>query len=398
MIDFDALEKVVLLFFDTLENFNLENTKSKIGTLFQNVHRIDSKSTFSDAINNNGYTDDQLFICFVHLSHSKGNKGYDDFINSKILKDFPKLRYYFITSALLGEVHKNNTILDVYTYDRFQEKIFSTFIPQSKSEIVGLPEQNKVVPVQSPVPQIDYVIITALEDDEMDKVLLFVEKEGTIPHEKHLIEYGYLKKRKDKRVAYASQLATGMVDAAVLSTEMICLFKPKFVIMAGVLGGKPKKVNIGDVIVATKVFTIDKGKITEAGFQKEIEASDTDSSHITKLKRERTKIITDISISDPTRIKQIEIHFGAVACVRQVIDQKGFFSEHVETVERKTIGLEMESYGVSRACALANGGKTVPIIIKSVMDNTTKKTDNDKTYAAWTSAKVVQYALENDLI
>ena len=399
MVDFDALEKVVLLFWDTPENFNLEATQQKIGTLFQKVFRIDSKTSFESAINSSEFADDQLFICFVHLSHTKSNKGYDDFIDSKILKDYPKLRYYCITSALLGEVHgKNNVVLDVYNYDRFKEKIFSTFIPQSRLEISGKPDVSKPVSHGSAMPQVDYVIVTALEEDEMEKMLPFIEKEGTVQNSKHLIEYGHLKSKKNKRVAYASQLATGMIDAAVLATEMICLFKPKFVIMAGVLAGKPNKVNIGDVIVATKVFTIDKGKTTNGGFQKEIEAQDTDSSHITKIKRQKISIIDKIASSDATRTKRIDIHFGAIACVRQVIDKDGFFAEQIDPVDRKTIGLEMESYGVSRACALANGGQTIPIIIKSVMDNARKKTDHAKTYAAWTSAMVIQHALENDLI
>lgn len=36
--------------------------------------------------------------------------------------------------------------------------------------------------------------------------------------------------------------------------------------------------------------------------------------------------------------------------------------------------------------------------IKVAMDNTKDKVDNAKTYAAWTSAKVVKYILEHDLI
>jgi hypothetical protein len=58
----------------------------------------------------------------------------------------------------------------------------------------------------------------------------------------------------------------------------------------------------------------------------------------------------------------------------------------------------MESYGVKRACELVNDGKTSPLIVKSAMDNTVDKVDEAKTYAAWTSAMVVKYALENNLI
>ena len=58
----------------------------------------------------------------------------------------------------------------------------------------------------------------------------------------------------------------------------------------------------------------------------------------------------------------------------------------------------MESYGIARACELVNDGKSIPIIVKSVMDNTQDKDDNAKTYAAWTSAKFLEYVITNDLL
>src|SRR4051812_36528663 len=97
-IEYEKLERIVILFWDNKENFELEKTQQKIGTLFQSVHLITSLESFKTAIDH--YSDDQQFLCYVHLSHSQDNKGYDEFINSKILRDFPSLRYYLITSAL----------------------------------------------------------------------------------------------------------------------------------------------------------------------------------------------------------------------------------------------------------------------------------------------------------
>ncbi|MGQ3013185.1 MAG: phosphorylase family protein [Flavobacteriales bacterium] len=188
----------------------------------------------------------------------------------------------------------------------------------------------------------DYVIITALEDDEMEKVLPFCVRTGHIDNDKHLIEYGHLATNPDKKIAWASQLTTGMVDASILATEMIIRFNPKFLIMPGVLGGKPKDTKIGDIVVSTKVFTIDKGKLTDKEFKREIESSNTNSSYVTAFKRDRNKILEFIKNNDPTRKTDIAIHFEPIACVRQVIDQKGFFIENISTTERKAIGLEME--------------------------------------------------------
>jgi nucleoside phosphorylase len=181
--------------------------------------------------------------------------------------------------------------------------------------------------------------------------------------------------------------------------------------MPGVLGGKPG-INIGDIIVSNKVFTIDKGKLTTQEIidessdkhtevkivKKEIESVNVSSSYVSKFTREKDNILSFIRKEDVTRKSKVDILFGPVACVRQVIDQKEFFEENILVVDRKAIGLEMESYGIARACELVNNGKTIPLIIKAVMDNTSEKTDNDKTYAAWTSAMFIRYILENDLI
>jgi nucleoside phosphorylase len=276
-----------------------------------------------------------------------------------------------------------------------------------------LPIENYTTPVQSvpnpftelkmnsttPAEQTyEYVIITALEEDEMDCMRDYIEVEGEVDNnQKQLISYGYLKTNPQKRIAFASQHQTGMIDAAILATELLVRFQPKFLIMPGVLGGKPG-INIGDIIVGTKVFTIDKGKLSDSGFQKENESSNSVSSHITTLIRNKKHIIRHIEDADNSRNVRIDIHFGPIACVRQVIDKEGYFEDMISTEERKTIGLEMESYGIHRACELVNNGNTTPLIVKGVMDNTISKTDGAKRYAASNSARFVNYILEKNLI
>lgn len=58
----------------------------------------------------------------------------------------------------------------------------------------------------------------------------------------------------------------------------------------------------------------------------------------------------------------------------------------------------MESFAVVRATELLNEGKTTPIIIKSVMDNTQSKDDDAKPYASWTSAKTLEFILTKEII
>lgn len=398
-LEYDKLEKVVLLFWDEKDNYEKEETKLKIGTsLYKDICNIHDADSFKDALNKHNEPS-QHFLCLVHLSHSKDNKGFYSFKNSKILKEFPGLNYYLITSSRLGDVYGKVDNLEgsyVYTYDSYQEKIFNTFHPQTKYEMLHL--YHKDFEMNINLPQCDYAIITALEEDEMEKVLPMITKDKRVANEKHLIEYGHITAKPEKKIAYASQQATGMVDAAILATELITLFRPKYLIMAGVLGGKPKDVKLGDVVIATKVFTIDKGKISDFGFKMELETANTEGSHITALRRARKEITQYLRKEDNTRDSQIDLHFGSIACLRQVINLEGYFEEEVSAVDRKALALEMESYGVSRACELVNDGKTKALIIKSAMDNTEGKTDKEKPYAAWSSAKFIQYILENDVI
>ncbi len=262
-----------------------------------------------------------------------------------------------------------------------------------KEIIVTMESQN----IENFQEQFDYAIITALEEDEMEKVLPLIQKEGEIKDSEHLIEFGYVKGMPNKRVVYASQHSTGIIDAGILSAELLLRFRPKYLIMVGVLGGEPKETKIGDVIVATKVFTIDKGKYSDLGFQREGNYSSIQSIELKKIARSKLDIENYINGNDPTRSSKIQVHFGPIATVNQVIDIKGYFEKEITPIERKAIALEMESFAVVRACELVNRG-TKPLIIKSVMDNTQGKTDNAKTYAAWTSAKTLEYLLLNDII
>jgi nucleoside phosphorylase len=248
------------------------------------------------------------------------------------------------------------------------------------------------------VTDIDYAIITALEDDEMEKVLPFIDKISEVDNTNHFIEIGVLRGNPNKKIVYASQHNTGMVDASILASELILRFKPKFLIMVGVLGGKPIDTSIGDVVIATKVFEIDKGKINDTGFKKEASMATLTNKEIKKISRSKKQIESHLNSIDETRNTNVKIHFGPIACVNQVIDVEGFFKEEIETIDRKAIALEMESFAVVRATELLNSGRTTPIIIKSVMDNTQSKTDNAKPYASWTSAKTLEFILTKGII
>lgn len=401
---------IILFVFDTKTNF--EKSKKNLGSensSFKRIICIEDDIEFEKEFQLLQET--ELVFMVVHVFYTDSINGIKRFVASRISKKFPCLGFMFISEGDSKEINKQMIDAEfdnqpVFKYHQVQSNLEEEkFKVYSKKEIIQLANGNSrdSIATSSHIPKeeyqhCDYAIITALEEKEMEKVLPMLTKTGRVENNKHLIEYGYLKSNPKKRIVYASQLATGMIDAAILTTEILVRFKPKFLIMAGVLGGRPNEVKIGDVVVATKVFTIDKGKITDYGFKPEIESANTDSSYITSFKREKEKIINYIKDNDPTREAKINIHFGSITCVRQVIDSEGFFEGNITPVDRKALALEMESYGVSRSCEIINDGNTVALIIKSAMDNTVDKVDDAKSFAAWTSAMFVKYILENDLI
>jgi nucleoside phosphorylase len=393
---------IVLFVYDSKENYSKSEKFLGVSN-FKKVICIQDDAEFHSAFEQ---LDPSEFVFMaVHVFYTDKISGIKSFAASRVPKRYSGLNFAYISEGDSKEIQK--MMIDarlnsarIYKYHELQSELEDGQLKAvSKSQVLrqgsttSSSQKNQFVPEYG----VQYAVITALEEDEMEQVLPWVEKQGVIADGKHLIEYGHVKGKPDKRIAYASQAATGMIDAAILASIMIQTFHPKILIMVGVLGGKPEEVNIGDIVVATKVFTIDKGKIKSIGFQPELEVSNNDSSYITQLRREKKKLLSFISESDPTRKKLVNIHFGAIACVRQVIDLEGYFEENISPIDRKAVALEMESYGVARACELVNNGKTSVLIVKSAMDNTVDKVDDAKTYAAWTSAKVIEYALTQDL-
>ncbi|TGV03648.1 5'-methylthioadenosine/S-adenosylhomocysteine nucleosidase family protein [Flavivirga rizhaonensis] len=396
-------EEIVLFVFDEEAHFQA-NLELLGRSSFKKIERIDSEESFTRKLNQ--LREEELVFVVVHIFYTEKIKGIKKFLAEKIKKKHPLIDPLYISDGSGGIIKKEmiesdiDEVFRVKQYyqivDELEQENFNVY---TKKEIISsIVNSDNTKVCNAKYPQIDYVIITALEEDEMEKVLPMIKREGKVDNDKHLIEYGHFKNSPTKKVAYASQQETGMMDAAILATEMIVTFKPKFVIMTGVLGGKPDDTKIGDIIVSKKVFTIDKGKIDDDEFEKELENVNTNNAYVTSFIREQKNIKRFIEDENQTRKTPVNIHFEPIACVRSVINKEGYFVENISTVDRKAIGLEMESYGIARACEIVNNGQSIPIIVKSVMDNTQEKTDDAKTYAAWTSAKFIEYVIINDLL
>ncbi|MES2458778.1 MAG: hypothetical protein V4594_24705 [Bacteroidota bacterium] len=448
-------KKINLFVFDTPENY--EKSKRLLGAekvTFKSMHRIEGLDEFQSILGT--LEDEDLIFIAVHVFSTDGVRGVRLFISSGLMSEFPNLGFMYISEG--NTITIKHMMVDagldtmqIYKYHEVQSELKSGLLKVlTKRQLMsGVDVQDSKLEVLSQFPQFDYAIITALYKDEFEEVEKIFEfpKDGVIVTGNKDYRIGFLKADPSKRVIAAFQNSTGMVEAGILATHMIEIFKPKYLIMSGVCGGTPDS-NFGDIIIAKQVFTFQKGKISDVTykdsngefknidlFNREGEIVDYDQLYdnngnqihisIEKFEREQDSVINlNTKLEDTLNInlKKIEARINSkieqdsffksqtikaviepMACSTMVINKEGFFEDTIKGAERKTAAVEMESYGVARACHFGNNGRTIPIIFKSVMDHTKKKDDvvngiNWKKFAAFTSAQFLSALFEENII
>lgn len=424
-------KELTLIVLDEKENFEAEYTQDRIGKeLYKDVIRIDSRAEFDLEISKD---ENQPFILICHVFHAEnenGNRhaGYAKLISSGIEDDYG-VKAILVSSGDSGEVMKNifdseGDRREVYNYNTILREVRAgRVISYNKHEL----KSNREF-------KFDYGIITALYKDEFEEVEKHFDwvTNRIVGNKKYRI--GHLKGNPEKKIVAAIPSATGMVDSAIIATQLLELFKPKFLLMSGVCGAVDGT-NIGDIVVAKNIFTFQKGKVSDIkdGEGNPIELFDSNNNKVDYdklfdangkqiaisvekfevehdaildfqlldfVEPELDKIKDEINKSQVLSVmkKKIDIHFEPMACSTMVINREGYFEDHIKTINRKTIAVEMESYGVARACQFGNEGKTKWIIFKSVMDNTKAKTDEAKTFAAHTSALFMKELLYRGIL
>lgn len=455
-MDYKILEETVLLFWDTEENFSEEITQQKlIPEVFQEAALITSLDKLKETLNK--YQSDQKFLFLIHLNHAKDNKGLASFKASKILAEFPNLKVYHVSSTSKKQIYatgENNSIT-VYSYDDIHILIGS-FVRQTQSEMIASDFNITTnLSVKNSIKRhFDYAILTALYNDEFEELeqIFDFPKEEIISYKTKKFRVGYLKTNSNIQVIATFLNETGPVEASIVSTMMLELFTPKYLLMSGVCGGA-KEYNFGDIIIAKKIFAFQKGKISDHPSLLDLLDENVDKPFMlydnngqavnpknlcdsknnpvtvkiekielehdamisldtsleedlnTNLKKIKAKINVDIKakFSFSKNPPEINIAIEPMASGTMVINKKDYFEEVIKAINRKAAAVEMESYGLARACQIANQGNTIPIVFKSVMDHTVKKEDapggtNVKKFASYTSAMFMKYLFEENVI
>lgn len=254
------------------------------------------------------------------------------------------------------------------------------------------PHQRRVAPGNEETSvEIDFAIITAIEierkavctalsltDDQRVRKGSRVYWRGRLP-----VADGFYE------IVVAQSLDMANVDAALLTSDVIRDWQPGAMLMVGIAASANREVNLGDVVVASNVHYYERGKVGPEGVVK-LEpyiypADSTLWSNILALPEWKTRIAA--KRPDLKRVRP-KVHHGVIASGERVIAYAALRDE-IASSHRKTLAIEMEGYGFSKA-ASQSFEQVRHLVIRAICDDGSE-TKNDK-WHAYAAAAAASYA------
>lgn len=262
----------------------------------------------------------------------------------------------------------------------------------------------------------DVAIVNAL-GAENDKVKEVFGNEGwtqeDIPSDKSTTYYTKTvinDKGRKIRIVICHALQMASTASAALTTKLLYYFRPKYLFMTGIAAAVDRKeANLGDILVASKVWDGASGKIKteEDGYDvfypdyHELSLDADMQATVVRLQKERA-LLNEVEegfiykAGKPNT--RLQVHIGPIASVPAVLSSK----DEVEKIQihcRKLLGIEMEGYGVFYASYnSAHPRPKYTMLIKSVSDYADpNKSDDYQEYAMYTSAAFAKYIILNEL-
>lgn len=254
--------------------------------------------------------------------------------------------------------------------------------------------------------QTDVAFVCALEHPEFSSL---IEATGGIKNwtevgEKrysHVYRSTQISTYSNKTLSIVGTVATsmGLTAAAIATTHLILQFRPRIVVMVGIAAGtRGGNRDFGDVLVADPSVDYNSGKVVlENGIREFLPdpypiGLNARLRSIIQKYRAPGPVLSDIRDRWPGKKPDQDnrLHLGPVGAADQVIDDETRVIE-IQKNWRKLIGVEMETYGVYRACHEAPEPKPRFVSFKSVCDFAAQKSDSWQEYASFTAS---QFAVE----
>ncbi len=190
----------------------------------------------------------------------------------------------------------------------------------------------------------------------------------------------------------------GMTAASVVATKLIQRERPRLICMCGILAGAIRELNFGDVIVGCIVYDYGSGKILcdtqgHRHFLPDPQQITIDSGLQAVLREWEVsqRAMDEIGKTWYGMVDSVipRLRLGVIASGSAVV-QDGTIVENILSKSRKTLGIDMEAYGVAQAAKLCGRPKPLFLIAKSVCDYAdSEKGDSAQRLAAFTSARFV---------
>ncbi|WP_369225555.1 5'-methylthioadenosine/S-adenosylhomocysteine nucleosidase [Streptomyces sp. R39] len=210
------------------------------------------------------------------------------------------------------------------------------------------------MPAKHPRPNAAAVVLTALPE-EYDAVRAHLVDAEEIVHPKSgtRVELGRLA---DTAWTVAlAELGVGALTAASLTTQIVDWLDPEVVLFVGVAGGLKDDIEIGDVVIATKVYAIHGGKQTPEGFQARPEVWHG-SHRLLQAARSALRDMPDV------RGHRKPIAVGDIV----LADDGSAFAAHIRHHYNDACAIEMEGSGAAHAAHL--NGQLDALVIRGISD------------------------------
>jgi nucleoside phosphorylase len=200
---------------------------------------------------------------------------------------------------------------------------------------------------------------------------------------------------KPLKVVATTATSMGLTAAAIATTQLIFQFRPRLVAMVGIAAGTHDgKKQFGDVLIADPTVDYNSGKVVMQGGVRTFLPDPYPIGLHPRIRSVLNRYRAQSSIFEDIRSRwkraapkaANRAHVGPVGAADQVIDDPSRIAE-IQRNWRKLIGVEMETYGVYRACYEAPEPKPHFMSFKSVCDFASAKSDSWQEYAAFVAAE-----------
>jgi len=184
--------------------------------------------------------------------------------------------------------------------------------------------------------------------------------------------------------------------ASGIAAPLISHFNPYCIAMCGVCAGRPGEVNLGDVIIADKVWKYDAGEIIRAGFGRAERRPEIETYQLPK----HWKLAAEsFSCALPDESWKSErpigphctpwrVLLGGIATGRDLVRDATIWDRLAKTQNRKILGIEMEASAIGWVAEAYDVRRK--IIVKAAMDHgDPSKSDKCRRFAAHAAAEVM---------